>query len=347
MLRRSSLGVGVGLLAVGILLVGLWVLRGFPFPRDGSEQSGYAVARQTRDRGTWPAVPLSIPGLLEQTEAGAERLGARAGIVLHVPSDRRLATRLSSSKSEAGSGHAEAGDILAEHGSFVPLPIASLTKLMSAMVALDHHGDLDQEQSILLEEFTIGGNLHIVPGVEIVTVRDLLYASITGSANNAALALARSTGLSREEFVREMNRKAVALGLEHLSFADPTGLSPQNVGTAYEVARLAAVAFTDYPLIRDAASRGEYTIVTRNTKREHVLKNPNLLLRRSPGLLAGSKTGYLDEALYCLVLAQRTPGGLLIAVTLGHPSERGIERDTLAFLEKAAGRVAGISKTEE
>jgi D-alanyl-D-alanine endopeptidase (penicillin-binding protein 7) len=242
---------------------------------------------------------------------------------------------------------APSGRILSEQNGFTQMPIASLTKLMSAMIVLDHGVDLGKELTIAPGEFTIGGNLRIVPGSETVTVRDLLYASITGSANNAALALARSTGLSRQDFLREMNRKAVALGLEQTSFADPTGLSPANVGSAYDVAQLAAVAFRDYPLIRDAASRGEHTVVTRNTQRVHVLKNPNGLFRRSPGRFIASKTGYLDEALYCLVLARETPHGTIIAVTLGHPSEEGSEEETLNLLDEAERRVAGLVTPEK
>lgn len=343
---RAAGLVGVCLVVVGILIMASWVFRERIVKNSGDRDGAVSVARRTPDGAASPAVPLSIPGLLERKGLETEQRRERAAIILQVPSGRRSADPRSaegSGEARAGSGRAEAGAILAEHGSFVQLPIASLTKLMSTMVALDHGVDLDEEISILPEEFTVGGNLRIAPAHETVTLRELLYASITGSANNAALALARSTGLSREEFVREMNRKAIALGLEHLRFVDPSGLSSKNVGTAYEVARMAAIAFTEYPLIRDAASRGEYPIVTRNTKRKHVVKNPNLLLRRSPELFAGSKTGYLDEALYCLVLARETPGGLLIAVTLGHPSERGIEADTLAFLDEAAGRVAGVT----
>lgn len=259
-------------------------------------------------------IPLSIPGLLGDRSA---HVASRAAVVLHMPSGR----------------------MLSEHDSATPFPIASLTKLMSAMVALDHGIDLNQEVTILPEEFTIGGNLRIAPG-EVVTARDLLYSSIVGSANNAALALARVSGLSRKDFVQEMNRKAVALGLEHTHFLDPSGLDPENMGSAYDVAQMAAVAFARYPLIRDAASRADYTLTTRNTHREHTVKNPNTLFQEAPGAFTVSKTGYLDEALYCLVLARELPDAtLVIAVTVGHPSDVGSRTETLALLQEGSDAV--------
>lgn len=306
------------LLALGGGGVGAFVFVSAMYPWEHRGDSGSAAEIALSDPS---GVPLSIPGLLEKRETQST---ARASVVID----------------------ASSGRILAEHDSTVMYPIASLTKLMSAMVALDHGVSLDREVTILPEEFTVGGTLRIVPGVETVTVRDLLYASIVGSANNAALALVRSTGLSKEEFVREMNRKAVALDAEHLSFADPSGLDPRNIGSAYDVARMAAVAWTKYPLIRDAASRGSYPIVTRNTHREHTVKNSNGLFERAASKFQFSKTGYLDEALYCLVLGRETPMGLIVAVTLGHPSDIGSQEETLSLLTKDPGHVAGAAANQ-
>jgi serine-type D-Ala-D-Ala endopeptidase (penicillin-binding protein 7) len=263
-------------------------------------------------------VPLSVPGQLADA---AWQLQARTGVVIHVPS----------------------GKILAERDALLPVPIASITKLMGAMVALDEGVNLDAEVTIPLEEYTVGGNLRIAPGIESVTVRDLLYASITGSANNAANALARSTGLSTEEFVAEMNRHAVSLGLETMTFDDPSGLSPRNMGSAYDVARMASIALQKYPIIRDAASRDTYAIVTRNTAREHVIRNPNTLFQRATGKFFASKTGYLNEALYCVVLARDTPKGLFVSVTLGHPWKEGGENEAIGLLDEGEGRFAGLA----
>jgi len=266
-------------------------------------------------------VPLSLPGLIKNSNIP---IGSRSGVVIE----------------------ADTGKVILEQNAFATFPLASLTKLMSAMVALDHRVNLEESVSISAEDYKIGGNLRIVPNSETVKVRDLLYASITGSANNAAIALAKKTGLSDKDFVEEMNRKAIELKLDSLHFADTSGLSPENTGSAYDISRLAGYVFTKYPIIFDAASKSTYKIVTQNTHREHIIKNPNTLFESCPEEFVVSKTGYLDEALYNLVLGRKSKkdNKLIIGVTLGHPSKGGGERETLSLLDDAdAGRVAGAS----
>lgn len=231
--------------------------------------------------------------------------------------------------------NADTGKIIYAENAFEPLPMASITKLMSGMVALDNKINLRAVVTIPPDDYTIGGNLRIVAGRETVAVKDLFYASITGSANNAALSIATHAGLTPENFVSEMNRKAVELKLESLHFEEASGLSAKNIGTAYDIARMAGYAFSHYPLILDAASQKEYKITTQNTKREHVIKNPNELFERNEGGFLASKTGYLDEALYCLVLAKKTSGGMMIAVTLGNADKSDGENETLELLNKA------------
>ncbi|MEK7557258.1 MAG: serine hydrolase, partial [Patescibacteria group bacterium] len=139
-----------------------------------------------------------------------------------------------------------------EQNGFERRPIASITKLVTAMVALDHGIPWEEAATIELEEYVQGGRLLLHPG-ETVSVRDLFHASLVASANNATLAYVRALKISEEEFVREMNRKAVSLGLEQTEFTDVTGLDVGNISTAYEVARLAEAAFT-YPEIAAASS---------------------------------------------------------------------------------------------
>lgn len=236
---------------------------------------------------------------------------------------------------------AETGEILFADNAFQKYPIASLTKLMSAMVALDKRIDLAAPSKISAGDFKVGGNLRIVPDMETVTAKDLLFASITGSANNAAIALAKKTGISEKEFVVEMNRKAVEFNLESLSFTDASGLSPLNAGSAYDTAIMAGKAFLNYPLIAEAASLENYPITTLNTGREHVIKNPNELFNRASGLFDASKTGYLDEALYCLVITKKTKGGTVIALTLGNASKNDGENETLELLRQGEKIIAG------
>lgn len=232
---------------------------------------------------------------------------------------------------------ASTGEILFERGAFDVHPIASLTKFMSAMVALDQGPDLGARAQILPTEYTIrGGNLRIGPH-EDVTVRDLLFASITGSANNAAFALPRVLGFTDESFIQEMNRKAIALGLETLHFTDAAGLDPDNIGSAYDVARLAAHAFMRYPVIAEAARASEYRFLVHGTERAYEFRSSNPLRAQLPPETE-SKTAYLNEALYCLVLTRNVEGRRLVAVLLGHPLEEGVVRDALVLLDAAAAR---------
>lgn len=233
---------------------------------------------------------------------------------------------------------AETGNILVEQRAFEPRPLASLTKIASAMIALDHAPDLARQVTVLPNEYTLrGGNLRLQTG-ETVNFKDVLFAGIVGSANNAAYALPRLLGVSDKEYAREMNRKAVALGLETVRFTDTAGFQPENVGSAYDMARLAAEAFARYPLIAEAAATREYQIIAEGSGREHVIRNTNRQLSELDPRTE-SKTGYLDEALFCLVLTKHVDGKRLVAVVLGHPSETGVVHDARALLDTAAARL--------
>ncbi len=214
----------------------------------------------------------------------------------------------------------ETGAITFEQNAFERVPIASLTKLMTAMVALDHGITWEQSAEIQLNEYVIGGQLLLHPG-EHVTMRDLFAASLLGSANNATLAYVRELGIPEQEFIRAMNRKAVELGLEQTYFTDVTGLDKENISTAYEVARMAEHAFKHYPEIARTTGRTEYSFVVGGSGREHTIRNTNKLIAEGNLEVLGSKTGYLYEAGYCLVLQGVGNAGKLIAVVLGNPSE--------------------------
>lgn len=219
-----------------------------------------------------------------------------------------------------------------EQNGFERHPIASITKLMTAMVALDLGPEWDREVAIEPNEYVIGGRLILAPG-ESVTTRDLMHASLMSSANNATLAMVRTLGLPEREFVRAMNRKVIELGLEQTEFVDVTGLDPGNVSTAYEVARLAEAAWRDYPVIAEITSKAEYTFTISGTGREHTIKNSNKLITEYGLSLTGSKTGYLYESNFCLVVQGEGTLGSRIAVVLGSPSERDNLSDTKKLLE--------------
>jgi D-alanyl-D-alanine endopeptidase (penicillin-binding protein 7) len=226
----------------------------------------------------------------------------------------------------------EAGVIKYEANGFERRPIASLTKLMTAMVALDYGVDLDKEMTILPEEYRIGGRLVLAPG-ESVTMRDLLHASLMGSANNATLAFVRGVGVDEAEFLRAMNRKAIEIGLEQTEFVELTGLDFHNISTAYEVAKIAETAWRDYPIIAEITSKIKYQYIVRGSGREHTIVNTNNLMVDYDYKLAGSKTGYLYEAGFCLVV-RKADDNNLIAVVLGSPSEWDSMSDARTLLER-------------
>jgi D-alanyl-D-alanine endopeptidase (penicillin-binding protein 7) len=199
-------------------------------------------------------------------------------------------------------------------------PIASITKLVAVAVFLDTKPDLNRTVAYRASDGAIGGRLRLAPG-EGVRLKDYLGAALVGSANNAVKTLARSTGLPPATFVARMNAKVDAWALTSLRFTDPTGLDPGNVGTATDAAKLAGRVFADYPLIRDYTLRSRYTFRTVDRSILHTIKATNTLLTTSKLSLTGGKTGYLDEALYTVVLRARDrEGHQVVAAVLGASS---------------------------
>lgn len=226
----------------------------------------------------------------------------------------------------------ETKTILFEQNGFERKPIASITKLMTAMVAIDKTDEWDRQITILPDEYVQGGNLTLHPG-ETITIHDALAGSLIGSANNTTLALVRELGIPEREFVQEMNRKAIALGLEQTEFTDVTGLDPGNVSTAYETAILTYTAFTQYPEIAHLTAQQEYVFTIGGSGREHTIKNTGNLLHEWGIPAARSKTGYLYEARYCLVVQGSGDYANRIAVILDGPSEVELLADMKKLLQ--------------
>ncbi len=197
-------------------------------------------------------------------------------------------------------------DIIYSKNFDTVLPLASLTKLMTAAVFLETQTPLDKIVTYSSEDNAIGSKLYVSPG-ETMTTKDLFFTMLTGSANNAANALVRSTGLSREEFVQKMNDKAAQWGLKHTHFVDVSGLDPANVSTVYEAALMAKHVLNNFQVFQATMSRS-YSFTTINTGQPHVIKNTAPEMFDSPLRLTGMKTGYLDEAGYCLMVKARKNG---------------------------------------
>ncbi len=198
-------------------------------------------------------------------------------------------------------------------------PIASLSKLMTALVYLDRKPTFQNVVTYQKSDGAICSCLYVSVG-ETMTTNDLWHAMLIGSANNATRALVRSTKLTDAQFVKLMNEKAQALGLTSLTFGDPTGLDPANQGSAADMAKLAAIAFSK-PEIQRVSVKKSYTFSTLNTKKAHTITNRNKLLQ-TQWQITGIKTGYIEESGYCLIgqVKGKTTGRNLVAVTLGNVS---------------------------
>ncbi len=233
---------------------------------------------------------------------------------------------------DAASGEA----ILAKNSDAV-LPIASITKLMTAMVLLDARVDLAQRVVVSEEDLDTmkGTRSRLRPG-SVLTRDELLLLALMASENRAAAALARTYPGGSDAFVRAMNAKAQALGMQDTRFSDPTGLSSENVSSAQDLARLVQAAY-DYRLIREYSTRERATVHARGRALDY--RNTNGLVRSSRWDIGLSKTGFISEAGRCLVMRVRVASRDLVVVLLdswGKYSRIGDANRIRKWLETAA-----------
>ena len=232
------------------------------------------------------------------------------------------------------------GEILYEENADRRLAMASITKLMTALVTLEHARPGDVVRVRAVASSTGESSVHLVRG-ERIRVRDLLAAALIESANDAAVALAAHVGRgSVASFVRLMNAEARELGLSQTHFARPDGLdTPGHYSSARDVLALARAAM-------------EHAIVRRLVRKEtaeieggRALDNWNDLLGAFPGTI-GVKTGHTDRADWCQVAAVTRNGATVYAVVLGSPSRRRRNadlRDLLTWGLDQYGRVGVVS----
>jgi D-alanyl-D-alanine carboxypeptidase len=214
------------------------------------------------------------------------------------------------------------------------VPIASITKLMTALVFLDYNPDWDTVYKMKKEDRREGGRIYLFTGDE-VTVKDLFYLSLVASDNTAAIGLDNSTGLSEEEFVLKMNLKAVDLGLTRTSFVDPVGLSDGNNSCAVEVAELTKAALANEE-IKKATLTKDYSFLTLGGRRK-VVSSTDYLLEDLPydGIkIMGGKTGATEAAGNCFV-GKFTDGAghEIISVVLGADNYKARFTETKSLIK--------------
>ena len=214
------------------------------------------------------------------------------------------------------------GTVLYDQAGTAAYPLASITKLMTALVTLDTKPDWQTLITIQEADQRLGGRVVLHTG-ERVAAKDLFRLMLVASSNEAAVALARSSGLTYPAFVAAMNAKANALGLSTLHFVDVAGLEAGNVGSAADIAKLASIALGN-SVILEAVKLSSYTVAIRNTSEQRTVEATNLLLRGTtdtdPRVLGG-KTGFLDEVGYNYVAVFEHSGNRVSLAVLGAPSD--------------------------
>ena len=250
---------------------------------------------------------LASPTVLAKSDSGPE-LTAKAVLVL-----------------DTGTGKA----VLARNASEVR-PIASLTKLMAALVVRHRGIKLDKGTVINRDDWKVAleGCRTRLELNWTYSNRDLLHAALMASDNRAVSALGRAVGLHANGLVQAMNEQARRMGLRKTEFRGPVGIDPKNVSTAWEMARIVRTASKDAALAGIMGKR-EHMIKPLRGYLKHYYRNTNPLVRKIKGVkFLASKTGYNSEADYCLAAVTELRGrGVFTIVILGSKSKFARVRD--------------------
>lgn len=195
-------------------------------------------------------------------------------------------------------------EVLYERNPDAIVPIASVTKLMTAMVTLDDASQAPLDEWITVDVSQTEEMKNVFSHVRIgsqLQRRDMLLLALMASENRAAATLAHHYSGGYEAFIQAMNRKARELGMTGSHFVEPTGLSPHNVSTPRDLARLIQ-ASARYPLIAEFSTTAKKDMNFRAPRHVRVFYNTNPLVRANHWDIEASKTGYINEAGRCLVL---------------------------------------------
>ena len=229
------------------------------------------------------------------------------------------------------------GSVLFEKNTGAVLPIASITKLMTAMVALDAQPDLDETLRISEDDVdTLRGTRSRLKVGTPLAREDMLHLALMSSENRAAAALSRYFPGGREAFIAAMNHKAQELGLHQTHFDDPTGLTATNVSSAGDLVKLVAAAY-QYPLIRKFTTSSEYQVAV--IGRPQVFRNTNSLVKSASWDIGLSKTGFINEAGKCLVMQawlNKKPIIIVLLDSLGRTTRIGDANRIKRWVENAS-----------
>jgi D-alanyl-D-alanine endopeptidase (penicillin-binding protein 7) len=206
------------------------------------------------------------------------------------------------------------GEVISARAADRSLPIASITKLMTAMVVLDARQNLAEVLTITSDDIDrLKGTGSRMPIGARLTREELLHLSLMSSENRAASALARHYPGGNKAFIEAMNVKARMIGMWTARFADSTGLDPRNVASAHDLVKLVSAA-SGYPLIREFSTADERYVRVGNSSLRY--GNSNGLVREPDWQVSLSKTGFIREAGRCLVMQTWIRGEPVIIVLM-------------------------------
>ncbi len=235
--------------------------------------------------------PLAAPGTLDASKL---KLGSTNALVLDANADAPIYAK----------------------GADTVTPIASVTKLMTAMVVLDANQPMDESLNVDVGDVDLlkGSHSRLRLGAELPR-REMLRLALMASENRAASSLARHYPGGTEACVEAMNRKAQLLGMSHTHFADPTGLTSENVSTASDLALMVKAA-AGYELIRDATTTASHYVEVQPLGTVLGFNNTNSLVRAGQWDIQVSKTGFIREAGKCLVMLANIASRSVVIVLL-------------------------------
>ena len=212
----------------------------------------------------------------------------------------------------------ETGEVLWENHSKDQRSMASITKVMTALVFLESDTPLSTMVTVQRSDVAHASTTYLRNGFEL-PAEDLLNLLLVGSDNAAARALARSSVIGYDAFIQRMNSKAKELGLESTVYADPSGLLAENLSSAYDLARLIAYAAADE---RVGAIMRKSSFTTHVGKRMITANSTNQIVRTGDIDVVGGKTGFIGRSGYCLATLLRLPqsGQQVAFVVLGAKS---------------------------
>lgn len=234
----------------------------------------------------------------------------------------------------------DTGAVLYDKNSHERLPPASMTKIMTMILIMEaiQEGRLHWNDKVRASEkaASMGGSqVFLEPGEE-MTVKEMLKAIAVGSANDASIAMAEHIAGSEEEFVKMMNKKAKELGLKDTKFQNPTGLPAKgHYSSAYDMA-LMAKELLKYPQITKYTGLYE-SYLRENTDKKFWLVNTNKLVKHYPGV-DGLKTGFTNDAKYCLTATAKKNNMRVIAVVFGAPTPKSRNTQISKMLDYAFAR---------